>query len=159
MTRDRKLKVVAVAGSGTLFFHAAVLGTFLAASAAPTPLYRFYQETYALSPVLTTAVFAVYALALLKALLVAGSISDHLGRRPVIFGALLLELVAMALFTTASGAWGLIAARFVQGVATGIAASSPTTESGSNARSTYGWSMSSRMSRACAAPTTTSAPA
>ncbi|ACB27827.1 MFS family permease [Methylobacterium sp. PvP062] len=124
MTRVGNLKVVAVAGGGTLFFHAAVLGTFLAASAAPTPLYRFYQETYALSPVLTTAVFAVYALALLKALLVAGSISDHLGRRPVICGALLLELVAMVLFTTAHGAWGLIAARFVQGVATGIAASS-----------------------------------
>ncbi|MGY2050745.1 MFS transporter [Methylobacterium sp. JK268] len=107
-----------------LFFHAAVLGTFLAASAAPTPLYRFYQEAFALPPVVTTAVFAVYALALLAALLVAGSVSDHLGRRPVIFAALLVEMAAMALFATADGAGSLVAARVVQGLATGIAASS-----------------------------------
>ncbi|MFE1599568.1 MFS transporter [Methylobacterium sp. ID0610] len=113
-----------VAARHALSFHAVVLGTFLAASSAPTPLYRIYQETFALSPVLTTAVFAVYALALLKALLVAGSVSDHLGRRPVIFAALLLELVAMALFAAADGAGWLFAARLVQGFATGIAASS-----------------------------------
>lgn len=105
-------------------FHAIVLGTFLAASSAPTPLYRYYQETYALSPIVTTAVFAVYALALLAALLVAGSLSDHLGRRPVIFGAILLELAAMLLFVVSDGAGHLIAARIVQGIATGIAASS-----------------------------------
>jgi MFS family permease len=113
-----------VAKRYALPFHAFVLGTFLAASSAPTPLYRFYQETYTLSPIVTTAVFAVYALALLGALLVAGSLSDHLGRRPVIFGAILLELAAMLLFVVSDGAGHLIAARIVQGIATGIAASS-----------------------------------
>ncbi|MBP1183543.1 MFS transporter [Methylobacterium sp. PvR107] len=113
-----------VAKGYALPFHALVLGTFLAASSAPTPLYRFYQETYALSPIVTTAVFAVYALALLVALLVAGSLSDHLGRRPVIFGAILLELAAMLLFVVSDGAGHLLAARTVQGIATGIAASS-----------------------------------
>ena len=113
-----------VATGYALPFHALVLGTFLAASSAPTPLYRYYQETYALSPIVTTAVFAVYALALLVALLIAGSLSDHLGRRPVIFGALLLELAAMLLFAESHGAGHLIAARTVQGIATGIAASS-----------------------------------
>ncbi|MFC0407246.1 MFS transporter [Roseomonas elaeocarpi] len=104
--------------------HAVVLGAFFGASAAPTPLYRIYQETFALSPLLTTAIFAVYALALLKALLVAGSISDHLGRRPVIFVALLMEIASMGLFVAADGAGWLIAARLVQGLATGVAASS-----------------------------------
>jgi MFS family permease len=104
--------------------YAVTLGTFFAASSAPTPLYRFYQEAFALSPVLVTLVFAVYAVALLKALLVAGSLSDHLGRKPVIFAALLLEAAGMVLFLAAHDLTGLLLARIVQGIATGIAAAS-----------------------------------
>lgn len=105
-------------------FHALTLATFFAASAAPTPLYRIYQEIFAVSPVLITVIFAVYAFALLAALLIAGSISDHLGRKPVIFLALVLEAAAMALFVLADGPNWLIAARIVQGLATGIAGAS-----------------------------------
>ena len=105
-------------------FHAITLATFFGASAAPTPLYRIYQENLALSPVLITVIFAVYAFALLAALLIAGSISDHLGRKPVIFTALVMEIIAMALFVVASGPGWLIAARIVQGLATGIAGAS-----------------------------------
>ncbi|OWV92015.1 MFS transporter [Rhizobium sp. R635] len=105
-------------------FHALTLATFFGASAAPTPLYRIYQENFSVSPVLITVIFAVYAFALLAALLIAGSISDHLGRKPVIFTALVLEIVAMGLFVVASGPGWLIAARIVQGVATGIAGAS-----------------------------------
>ncbi|MGO8654672.1 MFS transporter, partial [Rhizobium ruizarguesonis] len=97
---------------------------FFGAYAAPTPLYRIYQENFSVSPVLITVIFAVYAFALLAALLTAGSISDHLGRKPVIFFALVLEIVAMALFVVASGPGWLIAARIVQGLATGIAGAS-----------------------------------
>jgi MFS family permease len=68
-------------------FHAVTLATFFGASAAPTPLYRIYQQEFAVTPVVITIVFAVYAFALLCALLIAGSISDHLGRKPVIFAA------------------------------------------------------------------------
>lgn len=109
---------------GPLAFHAVTLATFLGAAAAPTPLYRLYGESFGLSPVAVTAVFAIYAGALLAALLVAGSVSDHLGRRPVIFGALLLEIAAMALFLRAEGSGHLLAARLVQGAATGIATAS-----------------------------------
>lgn len=105
-------------------FHAITLGTFFGASAAPTPLYRIYQESFAISPVLIMLVFAVYAFALLAALLIAGSISDHLGRKPVIFAALIIEILAMGLFVIASGPGWLIAARIVQGLATGIAGAS-----------------------------------
>ncbi|ARO28567.1 major facilitator superfamily protein [Rhizobium sp. NXC14] len=108
----------------SISFHALTLATFFGASSVPTPLYRIYQENFAISPVLITVIFAVYAFALLAALLTAGSISDHLGRRPVIFSALLLEIVAMILFVVASGPGWLIAARIVQGIATGIAGAS-----------------------------------
>jgi MFS family permease len=108
-----------------LVVHAVTLGAFFAAAAAPTPLYRIYQEALALSPVFVTLVFAVYAVALLKALLVAGSLSDHLGRRPVIAGALWLEAAAMGLFLlVGNGPGWLVVARIVQGLATGIAAAS-----------------------------------
>jgi MFS family permease len=105
-------------------FYAATSATFFAASSAPTPLYRIYQQAFAFSPVLITVIFAVYAFALLAALLIVGSISDHLGRRPVIFVSLLLNMVAMVLFLMADGPNWLIAARVVQGLATGAAASS-----------------------------------
>ncbi len=108
----------------TTGFFGVTLASFLAASAAPTPLYRIYQERFDSSPVLITIVFAAYAVALLTALLFVGSLSDHLGRKPVILAALGLEMIAMALFLTASGPAWLIAARMVQGVATGIATAS-----------------------------------
>ena len=95
--------------------------TFMATSSAPTPLYRLYQQGFDLSPLLLTVIFAAYAFTLLGALLTVGSLSDHIGRRPVVFAALLLNVVAMAMFIEAHSAAGLIAARMVQGFATGAA--------------------------------------
>jgi MFS family permease len=95
--------------------------TFFASSSAPTPLYRLYQVHLGLSPLLLTVIFASYALSLLVALLTVGSLSDYIGRRPVAFAALLLNAVAMAMFTEAHSAAMLIAARVVQGFAAGAA--------------------------------------
>nr|WP_245263435.1 MFS transporter [Azorhizobium doebereinerae] len=100
-----------------------ILGTFFAASAAPTPLYRLYQEQWGFSPAMLTVIFAVYALSLLVALLTVGALSDYVGRRPVMCAALVLEIVAMLLFERADGVGDLIAARLVQGFATGAASS------------------------------------
>ncbi|WP_082060814.1 MULTISPECIES: MFS transporter [Pseudomonas] len=96
---------------------------FFAASSAPTPLYHVYQQAWGFSSALLTLIFAVYALSLLGTLLVFGSLSDYLGRRPVIFAALLLESASMLLFMGASDVGWLIAARILQGIATGIATS------------------------------------
>ena len=60
-------------------------------------------------------------LALLAALMVVGGLSDHLGRRPVLAGALVVELVAMLAFLLADGTAWLLVARVVQGLATGAA--------------------------------------
>lgn len=106
-----------------LGFLAFVLLCFFAASSAPTPLYHLYQQAWGFSSALLTLIFAVYALSLLATLLVFGSLSDYLGRRPVIFIGLLLEIVSMLVFITATDVSGLILARVLQGVATGIATS------------------------------------
>lgn len=100
-------------------FAAFSLGAILAGSAAPTPLYRLYQEAWALSHVTLTAIFSVYAITLLLSLLTVGSLSDYVGRRPVIFAGLLLTVVAMGIFYTADSAAHLIIARAIQGIATG----------------------------------------
>ncbi len=95
--------------------------TFLATSAAPTPLYRLYQEDLHLSSLLLTVVFSVYSLSLLVALLTVGSLSDYIGRKPVIFAALVGNAIAMAMFIEAHSATALIVARIVQGFSTGAA--------------------------------------
>ena len=102
-------------------FAAITLITIFAGSAAPTPLYRVYQDMWGLPPVVLTIIFAVYAFSLLISLLTVGSLSDYVGRRPVIFVALLVSALTMVLFATADSAWSLIAARVVQGIATGAA--------------------------------------
>jgi MFS family permease len=95
--------------------------TFAACGAAPTPLYQQYQESFGLTPFMLTIIFAAYVLSLLAALLTVGSLSDHIGRRPSILAALSLNVVAMVMFIDADSAAALIAARAVQGFATGLA--------------------------------------
>lgn len=107
----------------SLVFLAFVLLSFLAASSVPTPLYHLYQEAWHFSPAMLTLVFGVYALSLLAALLTVGSLSDYLGRRPVILVALLLNILAMLVFIAASDVRWLLAARVLQGFATGMATS------------------------------------
>ncbi len=102
-----------------LLFLGSIIVSFLAASAAPTPLYAVYAAHWGFSPLTTTVVFGVYALAVLAALLTFGKLSDHVGRRPVLLTGLVLQAVAVMLFTTAAGVGTLLAARVVQGLATG----------------------------------------
>jgi MFS family permease len=113
-----------VAYPSALFFHTVTLITVFAGAGAPTPLYRIYQEQWHTSPLAITFIFGIYAVSLLGALLIAGSISDHVGRRPTIFAALALQIITMTVFIFANGVETLVAARIVQGLATGIAASS-----------------------------------
>ena len=105
----------------SLTFLVITVLTFLAASSAPTPLYQVYQDNLHFSAAMLTAIFGVYALSLLAALLTVGSLSDYLGRKPVIFAALLLNIVAMLLFINADSTAYLLAARALQGFATGTA--------------------------------------
>ncbi len=103
------------------YLQASIVLFFLAASSAPTPLYAVYQAEWGFSPITTTVVFGIYALAVLTSLLVVGSLSDHIGRRPVLLTAIALQAVTMIVFTTAHGVPELLLARVIQGLATGAA--------------------------------------
>src|SRR6202451_4466557 len=100
---------------------AAVLCLLFFGAAAPTPLYGIYRAQLGFSATTLTAVFAIYALVLLFTLLVFGSVSDYLGRRPVILAALVVSAGACAVFLTAHSVGLLFAARALQGVAVGTA--------------------------------------
>src|SRR2546425_1732007 len=102
---------------------ATTFGLFLFAAAAPSPLYAVYAAMWQFSAGALTEVFAVYAIALLVALLFTGSLSDSLGRRPVILAAVLIQLASMLMFIFAASVEWLFAARITQGIATGVATS------------------------------------
>jgi predicted MFS family arabinose efflux permease len=107
--------------TASFYLLASITVSLLAGSSAPTPLYPLYQAMWGFSPVILTIVFGIYALAVLAALLVAGRLSDHLGRRPVLIVAAAGQALVMLLFATAESVTGLLIARIVQGLITGAA--------------------------------------
>ena len=107
----------AVAFGGTALAFASVT----LAAGVPTPLLVFFEQKWGFDAGMLTIAFATYAFGLLLALLVFGSLSDFVGRRPVLVGALCVQLLAMAMFFFASDIGWVIAARAVQGIATGAA--------------------------------------
>src|SRR5262245_10537972 len=102
---------------------AAVIGLGLYASVTPSPLYRTYSALWHFSPLTLTLIYATYAFGVLAALLLAGGVSDDVGRRPVLLTALAGLIVTSVLFMAADSAAWLFVARGVQGVATGAALS------------------------------------
>jgi MFS family permease len=105
--------------SFTLLVLANVL--MMAAASAPSPIYPLYLQRWGFSVTTLTVVFAVYVAGLLAALLTVGSLSDHLGRRPVLVTSLLVAAASTAIFWAADGVISLVIARTVQGIATGAA--------------------------------------
>jgi MFS family permease len=99
---------------------AAVLFLFFFSASAPSPLFIVFQGRWGFSSGMLTVAFSIYSLVLLTALLVAGSLSDHLGRRPVVVTALLIQVAAMTLFLMARGINGLLVARIMQGLSMGV---------------------------------------
>lgn len=110
--------------AGVAFAGAALaFASLYLAAGAPTPLLVLFQRQWGFAPQMLTIAYAAYAFGLLASLVVVGSLSDHVGRRPVLVGALIVEFAAMLMFVFAPGIGWVIAARVVQGVATGAASS------------------------------------
>lgn len=98
-----------------------VLFAVAAGTNVPTPLLLVYQERLDLSPEVLTTLFGVYAAGLVPALLVAGPLSDRLGRRRVAIPGVVLSALASLAFAAAGDALALLfLARFAQGVVSGI---------------------------------------
>lgn len=106
---------------GTGFWLIAVsLLIVMAFSAAPAPLYPLYQQRDHFSTFMVTVVFAVYAVGVIVSLLLAGHVSDWVGRKRILIPAIALEAVAAVLFLVWPDLPALIAARFINGVGVGM---------------------------------------
>lgn len=99
---------------------AAMLLVSVASSAVPSPIYPVYAAEWHLTPLMLTGVFAIYVAGLLASLLVAGRLSDHVGRKPVLVVGGLGVALSLGLFAVADGVVALIVDRIVQGVSVGL---------------------------------------
>jgi MFS family permease len=111
----------AVARYGAGFWWIAfVFVTGMAFSTVPTPLYPLYQVRDGFSTFTVTIVFAAYTVGVLTSLLLAGHLSDLVGRRKVLLAALALELTAALLFLAEPPLLVLLLARLITGLGVGM---------------------------------------
>jgi MFS family permease len=96
-------------------FAVAMLGTTL-----PTPLYAIYRERFGFSELTITVIFATYAAGVIASLLLFGSLSDQIGRRPLLLVGLALSALSAAVFLAADGLPLLLAGRVLSGLSAGI---------------------------------------
>jgi MFS family permease len=96
-------------------FAIAMLGTTL-----PTPLYPLYQKTLGFGELITTVVFAAYAVGVIAALLSFGHWSDQLGRRPMLQAGLVLSGLSAVVFVLAGSLGWLFVGRVLSGLSAGI---------------------------------------
>jgi len=66
-------------------------------SAAPSMTYRLYASEWGLTPLATTAVFAVFPVVVVAVLIFSGDISDYVGRRSTLLIGLSSSLVGTLL--------------------------------------------------------------
>src|SRR5580693_2451611 len=92
-----------------------MLGTTL-----PTPLYVIYQGQWHFSAVIVTVTFAVYAVAVLATLLLAGRSSDQAGRKPVLAVALGASALSTVAFILAPDVGVLFVGRILSGISAGL---------------------------------------
>lgn len=101
--------------TATYTFGVVMLGTTL-----PTPLYPLYEQQYHFGALMTTVIYAVYAVGVLAALLLVGAASDTVGRRPLLLMGLAASVLSAALFVTNAGLVVLFAGRVLSGISAGI---------------------------------------
>jgi MFS family permease len=99
---------------------AAVFLVVTAFSTVPTPLYGLYQRRDGFATYVITVIFAAYAVGVMTSLYLAGHVSDWLGRRRLLFAALALELVSVAIFLIWREVPALVIARLFNGAGVGI---------------------------------------
>lgn len=92
----------------------------MAFSTVPTPLYPLYAQRDGFSPFVITVVFAVYSLGVVVSLMLAGHISDWVGRKRIMIPALSVEVLAAVIFLLWPDLPGLLLGRFVNGLGVGM---------------------------------------
>jgi MFS family permease len=98
----------------------------MAFAGVPSPLYGLYRARDHFSLFMVTVAFAVYAVGVIGALLLAGHVSDWYGRRPVLLPALGIAIASALVFVASKSLAGLLTARVLNGISVGLVASTAT---------------------------------
>lgn len=98
-----------------LAFAVNMLGTTL-----PTPLYTIYQDQLGFSQLMITVIYAIYAVGVIAALIVTGSWSDQIGRRPMLAFGLSFSAASAVAFIWGGALLPLLIGRFLSGISAGI---------------------------------------
>jgi MFS family permease len=96
-------------------FAAIMVGTTM-----PSPMYALYSEQLNFAVVGTTVIYATYAGGVLTALLVFGSWSDAIGRRPVLLAGAFCALASAVVFISADTVVQLLVGRVLSGLSAGL---------------------------------------
>lgn len=96
-----------------------VLVLFAIGTSLITPLIPIYQERLGFGDTVVTLFLVCYVVGLVPSMLSMGQVSDRIGRKAVLLGAMATLAAAQALLVTEPGLAGVLAARGIQGVATG----------------------------------------
>ncbi|MFD8251849.1 MFS transporter [Streptomyces werraensis] len=98
----------------------AVFAVCMTGTTLPTPLYPLYQQKFGFSELTVTVVYAVYAFAVIGALLLAGNASDAVGRRPVLLWGMACAAASAVCFLLAADIAWLYAGRLLSGLSAGL---------------------------------------
>ncbi|WP_207843281.1 MFS transporter [Williamsia soli] len=102
-------------------FAVVMMGTTL-----PTPLYPEYEREFGFGSLMTTLIFATYAVGVIAALIGVGQFSDTIGRRPMLYAGVALSFVSAVLFLIGGSVEILFVGRLVSGFSAGIFTSTAT---------------------------------
>jgi MFS family permease len=89
-------------------------------SNAPSPLYVLWQRDIGFSSGTLSVIFATYVASAMVTLLVAGQMSDRIGRKPVLLPTFALAIVSCIVFATADSVIALLVGRVLAGITTGV---------------------------------------
>jgi MFS family permease len=96
-----------------------VLLLFAVGTSLITPLIPIYQEELEFGDTVVTLFMVCYVIGLVPSMLTLGQLSDRVGRRPVLLGALAVLAVGQLILVMEPPLWGVLCARGIQGIATG----------------------------------------
>jgi predicted MFS family arabinose efflux permease len=96
-----------------------VLVLFASGTSLITPLIPLYQDRLGFNDTVVTLFLGCYVVALVPSMLSLGQLSDQVGRKPVLYGAIVTLAAAQAILITEPPLGGLLFARALQGLAMG----------------------------------------
>jgi MFS family permease len=111
---------LAVSREVAFWLVAYVFAIIIMGTALPAPLYAIYQSQWHFSAGVLTLIFAVYAVAVLATLLLAGRASDQVGRKRTMAAAVGFSAASTIVFILATSLGWLFLGRILSGLSAGL---------------------------------------